>query len=440
MILPLSFRRRFPEIALTGLVLAGLGHTLNRFLVDGRLPQPFIFDVWDTFMDWFNTAYWAHNPGAFDVWRTVYPPLSFDFLRMFTTERCYRFDPLSARECDIYGIVSIIAWYVACVLIAAYAFHKRNAETAALRAISFGFGLPLIFTLERGNLIIPCFVFFVLAHSDIAKSRWIRALSAAISINFKPYLLLTVVSWALHRKWRLLELAGIATVLVYFLSLAAFADGTLTQMVANTANWVSFTSGFAYEGIYYSTSFTPFLEFNTHRFPTRSFIDTRIVDLIATGVPIITTASLALGIVTMAAVWLQPDAVTRTRTSAVLLAFYLVQASPGGYTATFLVFLVFMEPWRRPGPIIAIVMAYLLCVPYDYVLTNFLRLSGDRSWLSGRQVSTDFGIGVGMFARPGMIVILFWALALDTLMQVRRAHRHLKPVLALRPLSPRQAG
>ena len=46
---------------LTALAVAGL-HAASSSESD-YLPPPFVFDINDTFMDWFNTAYWAHNPG-----------------------------------------------------------------------------------------------------------------------------------------------------------------------------------------------------------------------------------------------------------------------------------------------------------------------------------------------------------------------------------------
>jgi hypothetical protein len=98
----------------------------------------------------------------------------------------------------------------------------------------------------------------------------------------------------------------------------------------------------------------------------------------------------------------------------------------------FLVFLLFLEAWERPGPIIALVAGYLLCIPYDYVLSNFITLTGD-SWLSGRPVTSPFGISVGIFIRPGLIVVMFWALALDSLALIIRAHRSCRPRLALIP-------
>lgn len=424
--------RLLPEAALTLAVLVALGNVANRFIVDGKLPQPFIFDINDTFMDWFNTAYWAHHSGAFTVWRTVYPPFSFAFLKLFGLPDCYVNDAISARSCDTVGIVAILCCYVLVVALAAIAFRRRDRVTAPFRAIAYAFSLPLLFTLERGNLILPCLIFFIVGHGALVGSRWARGLMLAVTINFKPYLLLPILALAWKREWRQLEITGFATMLVYAAGYAIVGEGSPIELVGNTLNWVNFTGGLIFEQIYYSTSFAPFLQFDTPIFPTRDFIASDIIDWLVFVIPIAIRSSQLVGIAALAGAWLQPGAVPTARISTLLLAVSLIGQSPGGYTETFLVFTLFLEPWRRAGPITALVAGYLLCVPYDLVLSNILTLTGD-SWLSGRPVTAPFGIAAGIFVRPALILLILWALSLDTLSQVVRAHRTARPTLDPHP-------
>lgn len=429
---PSEARRRFPELVLTLLVVAGLVHTAIRFHYDGKLPQPYIYDTADTFMDWFNTAYWAHNPGAFDNWRTVYPPLGFVFLKFFGIPSCYGASGLVARDCDWIGVTAILGWYALGSAVAALAFRRADPRTAPFRSFTFAFGLPWLFTLERGNLILPCFVFFAIAYGGLARSPWMRAAATAITINFKPYLLLSALAWAVNREWRQLELAGIATVLLYLLTYAILGDGDPLQLIANTQNWVQFTSGFLYEFIYYSTSYAPMLGLDTPRFPTRDFVPSALVDALVFWIPIVIRSSQVLLLFVLAGAWLQPRALPTRRVALLMLTCYLVGQSPGGYTESFLIFLLFLERWERVGPIVAIVSGYLLSVSYDLVLANFVTLD-NTSWLAGRPVSASFGMAMGMFVRPGLVVIMFWALALDSLAMVARAHCDRRPTLAIAP-------
>lgn len=431
-----QFGPLFVESTLLLCVLLGLGWTVLRFIIDGKLPQPFIFDINDTFMDWFNTSYWAHNLGSFSVWRTVYPPLSFVFLSMFGSDGCYSTSGFDARNCDFTSIVAIFTAYFIGATLAWIAFRKRDRFSGNIRGAAFAFGLPLLFTLERGNLILVGFIFFVLAYGDIIKSRIFRAFSIAVTINFKPYLVITTFAYAIKRDWRRLELAAILTVILYFLTYSILGEGSPLELQRNISNWVIFTNGAIWEQVFYTTSYVPFLEFNTHRFPTRDFLGSQAVETIFTVIPIAINCSRLLIIFTLIGVWLQPRALSTLRVMTIFLAGSLMNQSPGGYAMVFLVFLVFLERFERPGPIIAIVSAYLLCIPADYVLSNVIELNGD-AWLSGRSVMSSFGPSVGMFVRPGLIIMILWALAFDSLMLIWRENRRSHPNFAL---SPAQLG
>ena len=427
-----DLRGRLPELGLMLLVVAGFAWTVNRFVVDGRLPQPFIYDPSDTFMDWFNTAYWSHHSGTYSVWRAVYPPLSFAFLKVFGIPSCYTNDAFAARDCDWVGIAAIYVSYIGCVVLAFLSLRKADPGTAVFRGVAFGIGLPLIFTLERGNLILPCFWAFVIAHGDLTRSRWARALAAALTINFKPYLLAPVLGLLVQRRWRALELAGIASIVVYIVSYAIVGEGSPAEMAANAANWVQFVGSLWFEGIYYTTSYAPFLNFNNDKFPTRDFIDGRTVDMIMAAIPVAIRVTEALAALAIVGAWLQPRALPARRVAAMLLAASMAVSSPGGYGYTFLVFLVFLEPWERPGPIVAIVSAYLLCVPYDYVLSRFVTLEGN-SWLAGHSVTAPLGMAVGSFLRPALGLAIAWGLALDSIWLAARAHREHRPILHPHP-------
>lgn len=424
--------RLLPEILLAAAVLASLAGTVLAFQRTGYLPQPFVFDTNDTFMDWFNTAYWANNPGAYDVWRTIYPPLSFVFLDTFSLSGCYLQSPFHARDCDWLGRATIYALYVLDVALVWLSLRRIDRATAPMRTIALGLGLPLLFTLERGNLILAGFACFVLAHGPLLREGWGRALAAAATINFKPYLLLPVLAQAVKREWRPLELAGIATVLLYLATLALVGAGTPGEIASNTANWVVFQSGQVWNEINYSTSYAPLMRVEKAPIPLLQFVSSQTVDTIILAASAVIRTTQGIALIALLAAWLQPGAVSRERIAALLLGAYLVTQSPGGYTQVFLLFLVFLEPWRRPGPIVALICAYLLCLVGDVQISTILELSLN-SWLGGRSVEPAFGLAVGHFARPGLIALLVWALALDTIAQSVRAHCRQRPVLGLAP-------
>lgn len=428
----IGFGRRSPEIVLALIVVAGLANCVMRFAIDGKLPQPFIFDVTDTFMDWFNPAYYAHNRGAFEVWRTVYPPFAFVFLKIFGDGTCYVNDPYAARECDTVGQVAILGFYVLDVVLAYLSFRRLDRSTSVVRGVTFAISLPLLFTLERGNLILPSLVFFIVAHGGLAKSKWLRAVSLAVTINFKPYLVVPAFGWAVRRNWRLVELAAIATVLVYCLSYAVMGTGSPLELLHNVQDWVKFTGRQIFEQIYFSTSYVPFLEFDTYKFPARDLIPSTIFEPFMLAIRISTRASQAMMVVCLFGAWLQPRALSMARLSLLLVSIVLLSRSPGGYALIYIIFLLFLERWQRIGPILALTAGYLLCIPADYMIDEFITLYAD-SWLGHRPVASTFGISVGIFVRPGLLVMIFWSLAIDSLSLIVRAHRQHRPALGLAP-------
>lgn len=399
---------------------------------NGYLPQPFVFDTNDTFMDWFNTAYWANNPGAYDVWRSIYPPLSFVFLDLASLPDCYLQSPFHARDCDWLARSTIYGFYLTDVVLLWLSFRRADPETAPMRTLAFALGLPLLFTLERGNLVLAALACFIIAHGPLVRSGPWRPIASALAINYKPYLLVPVVALAIKRQWRPLELAGIATVALYLVTLAIVGSGTPGQLVSNTANWVVYQGGQVWNEVNYSTSYASLLAIRTAQIPLLQFVPSRTVETIEWLVPLAIRLSQTVALAALVGAWLQPRAVPGHRLAAILLGAYLVTQSPGGYTQTFLLFLVMLERWRGLLPAIAIACAYLLCLVGDWPLAEVLRI-WSTSWLGERTVNPSFGLTLGHFVRPGLIIAIVWTLSIDTVIRIAQAHRQHRPSLGLAP-------
>ncbi len=426
----LKIIRAVPEFMLCIAVLISLCWTIYRFYSDGYLPQPFIFVPYDTFMDWFNPGYWSKRSGAYDIWKSVYPPLSFVIIDVFTLDKCYASGSVPARDCDWYGLISILLCYLSCVVLAWMSFYKNDPKTALFRGLAFGLGFPLLFTLERGNLLMFGLLFFILAHGPLTIWPILRHISIAATVNLKPYLVLPVLAAGIKRQWRFAELAAISTIFVYLASLAYVGAGTPAQILGNMTDYLKYASADAFGQMFYATSYAPFLEIDASGFPIRQFIGSRTLDAIAYWVPVAIMSSVAISALALAACWLQPNAVPKNRIALILILTFLIYQSPGGYALIFPTFLVFLEKWQRPGPIIAIISSYILMLSFDYILTPFGGFYGP-SWLSGYGVRNSFGVAVGQFARPGLAIIILWALSLDTITQVILAHKRYRPSLGL---------
>ena len=401
------------------LVLLGLARLAVIFFHTGYLPAPFVFDIGDTFMDWFNTAYWAHNPGAYSVWRTIYLPLSFVITGLLGDPRCYGNAPYDARDCDVFGIVVILLMYLGCCVIAGIAMFKRDRSTALPRTVAIAVGGPLLFALERGNLILPALMVFMLAYGGLVKNRGFIMASAFIA-NMKVYLLFPLVSLAIERKWRLLELCCLATLALYIATLFIVGAGTPIEFVGNLQNWFSIRTGVIWDEVLYTTSYKPFLQLDIGQYPVRDFIEQSIVDIakIFIQTEVIVSRLLALSCIVLA--WFYPRAVTRHRLVFFLLMQSFVDTNPGGYGITMIVFLVFMERWRNLRTALAIICAYLISVPGDWTVTTLFQVER-QSWLTGRIVDSAYVLPLGSFIRPGLILIMLWSLAIDSLIAIHRA-------------------
>ena len=408
------------ELACLILLLAGLFQLAHTFYTIGYLPAPFVFDVGDTFMDWFNTAYWAHNPGAYSVWQTIYLPLSFVFTGLLGDPRCYNYAPYDARDCDVMGIVFILLIYLSCVIVTAVALYRRDRSTALFRTVAIAVGGPMLFALERGNLILIAYIPFVLLYGGMLRSKGAVAMASAFLINMKVYLLFPVLVFAVKRQWRTLELCGIAAVGLYLVSLLIVGAGTPIELASNLDNWFNYRAGTIWDEVLYSTTYKPYLLFDQGQYPIRDFVDQRSVDIAKAFIQYEVIASRAIAILCIAGAWFYPKAVSLNR----LVFFILMQSfmgqNPGGYAMTLVVFLVFTERWTNFGTGLAIVSAYLYSIPADYNVTQIFEVARE-SWLSGRTVNAAYVLPLGSLIRPGIILIMLWSLAIDTLIDLHRA-------------------
>ena len=413
-------------------VLTSVGWLAAFFAVHHYLPQPFVFDTSDTFMDWFNTAEYAHLPGAYDIWHSVYLPLSFVFLRIFTFHECYG-PPFAARDCDWLGQVSIVALYFMDCFVAFALLWRNDRRTAIPRGIAFALGFPLLFCLERGNLILAALPAFMIAYSGLTRSRFARALAIAVSINFKQYLVISSLALAVKRDWRTLELACICTVGVYLLTYALFGSGDPFQIMQNMSIFAKVVGDSFYQSSYYSTSYSTLLTIGGDALVNpREIMPSRTVDALMFGIPLLIYATQAIGAVAIAAAWVQPKCVSLPRMAALFTGVYMVTQSPTGYAFTFFVFLIFLERGRRGGQSIALLCTYIQSITYDIMLVTVFN-KDTVAWLTGLTAQTNFGLAVGQLIRPGLLIITVWALAYDTITQSILAHRRQRPSLVLTP-------
>ena len=419
---------RLLELAAFLTIVAGFYDLCTIFISKGYLPAPFVFDVGDTFMDWFNTAYWAHRPGGYEVWNSIYAPLSFVITGLFGNPRCYAAAPYDARDCDWLGIVAIVGMYAASVVLSAIAFWRSDRTTAVFRSVGIALGGPMLFALERGNLIMLAYIAFVLLYGGFLRTRGRVALAVAAMINLKSYLLFPVMGLAAKREWRALELCGFATIGLYIVTLVWVGAGTPFELAHNLQVWFELRAGTIWDEVLYSTTYKPYLQFDVRGYPIRDYVPQRTIDWMTVAIQVEVAASRGLAILCVAATWFYPKVVPMRRLALFILMQSFLNQNPGGYAIAMLTFLVFLEPWKNARVGTAILCCYFVSIPTDVNLTVFYHFER-AAWLSGRLVDSPYALPLGALIRPGLLAIMLWAMAIDTLIDVHRAMRKTKPRL-----------
>ncbi len=409
----------FLEWVLTFLILGGILWVSMFYRVRGYLPSPFFNDTSDTFMDWYNTVHWVYTLGTstYTVWGSVYPPFSFVFLRILSNPACYSEPGVVARDCDHIGIVVLFINVALNVLISYLIFKKLDSRTAIPRAVAIGLGMPMLFAWERGNLIVPCFTFFMLGHGRLLKSAWARWLCLAASINLKPYLLVTLVGGVLRRRWRWAEGCAVAIAVVYVGSYSLYGEGSPAELLQNLFGFYYAPPVANLSLIAYSPTFNDMLKLLKGPFPLMNFLGSQPIEVMERVFP----AAMRLGEVGVlacfaGAVW-RPTSMSPPRLAALSMALLLTVSEPGGYAQIFLFFLVFLEPMQGVGRTIVMVCAYLLCIPYDYQLAHILHET-KTSYLSGKTVGYDGGLMLGSFVRPALLLMLEYALVVVSIRDI----------------------
>jgi hypothetical protein len=419
----LPSHKPFPwlETILAAAILGSIAYSAWHVVSFGYLPSPFFYEPMDTFADWFNTAFWARQEGAYDTWGTIYPPLSFVALRLFTLDYCYPpvrmfegspgYDP---RGCDWLGLAMMGVFFVVNVILTYLTFRKIEPRTAVVRTICVAAGMPMLSVLERGNLLLMTYTCVILAFGPLVASARLRWVFAALAINFKVYLVGAVAAMLLKRRWLWAEGALIATVLLYFGTLAIFGDGTPQQIVTNIRSFTENRAAGILDG-WSAFTYIPFvsvLELGT--FPMSGVIGSKPVNILEVVLPALRWLTLGLILLAALAIWWRPDLYSPSRAVLLGIATALSTSESGIYTLIFIFLFVMMEPWRGFGRKWAIVACYVLAIPLDYNIDT-LPEGITALYFTGAEGFITRHIVLGPFLRPLIIMTVIWAIALTTI-------------------------
>lgn len=216
---------------------AGFFYYLYYLMGNGYLPSPFVYDKSDTFMDLFNVSYWAYDDGRYTDWGSVYPPLSFIILKLvnFVFAGGGFGDPMLMRDNSPSVIAAVCLVYLAVPAILLKTRYWQDFSGIEKFLIYFAIILsaPMLFTLERGNLIVLCPILLGLALSKIGVAR---SVSIALLINIKPYFALFMIYYMARGNWKGFATCSVLSGLIFATSGLALDDHFLV-FIANVFNF-----------------------------------------------------------------------------------------------------------------------------------------------------------------------------------------------------------
>ncbi len=416
---------RWVEWGFAALIATSVAYTLWFLIVRGVLPQPFLYGSSSFFTDWTATAFYANNVGAYwdGAFQSVYPPLSFVFLKIFTVHACYNqasTDIFAARDCDWLSYVTMGAFWAISVPLVVISYWRLDRRTYLARSFAVMFGLPMLYAIERGNLIVPCFTFFAMGQGSAFRSARMRWIGNAFAINFKPYLVMAVMGHMVQRRWRWLEGAALATVAVYLATFGIEGGGSPIDVATGIMSFATSDSRGLFEQSSYASSYVPILALFQSNFPIMYFLGSQPMDWSELILPLAMKLA-ALGVLaTFALTLLKPHVVPLYRLAALGISLPMVLQNPGGYTLLYFGFVVFMERWRGPLSGAVLVIMYLLSLSVDTQLvpitTQFV-----TSYLTNRVVSYQVGANLGELLRPAALLVEVYLLVGISLLDLARS-------------------
>lgn len=419
-------------LALVGSQVLFIIYTLFYWHLTGRLPPPFIYHVHDTFMDFYNTNFWAQTSGRYQDWHSIYPIFTFWLGQLFSPGQCEAaIKPVILRQCSIESIWLLLGLYVIGVLITAWLAVRhieQNLFNRCWQVLLIGFMLlmasPSLFAMERGNYILLTFTF--IAMSEWMGRNWRGALLLALAINLKQYLIVLWLVPLLKRRYDYLVISIGLALIVNQLAMIFVADehyGMLFENMFIFANDASISSFF--QKMWYATSFSSWSAAIANP-KAIEYLSPPIIQLLTLGIETLRWFSLLFALLSLFLVLRNAARLSWEEVSLiVLMALMMIVGSVGGY-ALILLF-PFVVTLLQQGKLTNLLpLFFLLATPLDVPLRP-TQIRIDTSYLTGQAVEQVATITLGMYLRPVLLVLLMIGLVYPLLKQ-HRAYLNLRNV------------
>jgi hypothetical protein len=390
--------------------------------VKGVLPAPLFYNHNDTFMDFFNTNFWAFSDGRYDDWGSIYPIFTFLVGKLFTNPDCAIniSSAIDLRACatgDVgYLLIAYIIGAGGCAAIAMRhlrgKLHEYRMGFAVIVCVAVLFSLPGLFALERGNYILISFMCLALA--VVFKDDWKSALCLAIAISLKQYLVIVCLAPLLKRRFDYLTITLLFVLVLNLLGMLFIDENHFHLIIENMLSFSSTATSY-FEKMWYATSFSALVKVLENSPATVRFLPLPVID-IAKGV-IYTTLWIAVAMTfTALALTIRLAAILSWEyiSLVALTALVLLVDGVGGYSlillVPYLIAVLGQDNGLNMGRLPMILpLVFILLTPLDIVIGPTARQIGGESFLSGRFVEFAPSLTLGSYIRPVAVFLLMYS-------------------------------
>lgn len=385
---------------------AGVYSFYRFFIENGYLPAPFVYDKADTFMDFFHTLYWASSPGRYTEWMSVYPPLNFLGLQAagFLLGAPAASDGFDLRENGVAFVWLLIACYLAlpALMLKARCWASFTWPEKALLYIITVTSTPLLFALERGNLLIfalPLVSWLISARGTM------QSLAFALLVNLKPYFALLGGAFLGDPK---------AAFRCVFLSVLLFSatglvlDEHFLQLLRNLLGFSQSDDLFSLrEVMSLPTSIGAFAVVLRGVDVSRPFMGLALT--FGDVASLLDLARVGLVLLSILALVCIPSADPQTKLALAIVLIPNIGVSTGGYSIAFLIPIlpVLLRLQARSLYVLLVVMCML---PLDVFSLLTEEIGSMDVFLSGEKLDVTWTLGIGSIARPCIAFVLLCVL------------------------------
>ena len=227
---------------------------------------PFVYDLNDTFMDFFNTCYWTfQREDTYTSWQSVYPPFAHLLCvisYIFIIPDLGEIAPGNGFNWRYNALFMLPFWIMVGIyflsifsIIMSRCSHLFDFKTNFLIFLSISFSIPSLFMIERGNILMYAIAFvnftFALREKYLFNTvNYLRVILISLSTSIKPYLLLLIFPL---KKIEYFLIFLITFFLANFLALLIWQPKSPENLLGNLGNFTSLNNtSFLVERSFYS--------------------------------------------------------------------------------------------------------------------------------------------------------------------------------------------